>query len=72
MFDLIITTYFCKYVHILNLMPATCFKKVGTGACLTLCYITSSSDDTLRLQTKKLHVLLVGVLQVIYCDCERN
>ena len=33
---------FCKYMHIQNLMPATWFKKVVTGACFPLCYITLS------------------------------
>lgn len=29
-----------KYSLTLNLMPATCFKRTGTGACFPLCYIT--------------------------------
>ena len=32
MFYLINFMFFSKYIHIMILMPATCFKKVGTGA----------------------------------------
>lgn len=33
---------FCKYTLILNMMPATCFKKVQTGSFLPLCPIKLS------------------------------
>lgn len=35
---------FCKYTFILNLMPATCFTKVSTGACLPVYIIFTSRE----------------------------
>ena len=42
-----ILLFFEKYLPILNLLPTTRSKKVGTGACLPLCFITSSFSITL-------------------------
>uniref|UniRef100_A0AAR2IKY7 Uncharacterized protein n=1 Tax=Pygocentrus nattereri TaxID=42514 RepID=A0AAR2IKY7_PYGNA len=46
MFKQINFIVFCKYSLILNLMPATCSKEAGTGACLPLCYITFPFNNT--------------------------
>lgn len=43
MFNLTNLIDFCKYVLILNLMPVTCFKQVGTEA--TNSHITSFVNE---------------------------
>lgn len=39
----------------LNMMPATCSHKVGTGACLPLCCISFSSNNTLEASGDRRH-----------------
>lgn len=54
--------FFCKYTHILNLMPATHSKKVGTGRvyhCITSPFLFITFSKCLGLTT-----LIADVLKV--------
>ncbi len=48
MFKLIIVKCYAQNELILNLMPATGLKIVGTGACLPWCSISSSFQNSLK------------------------
>ncbi len=48
MFKLIIVQLYAQNELILNLMPATGLKIVGTGACLPWCSISSSFQNSLK------------------------
>ena len=53
---------FWNNTHILNIMPSTLSSKVGTPACLPLCYISFSSYTT-QYVSDKLKTTIVNVLR---------
>lgn len=55
-----------KLFLLFNLIPAKYLKKAGTGACLPLCYISSSFNKTRCLRTEETNCLS---LQNVFPHC---